>query len=479
LSKHNTRIPYCRQLKFVLLVWAGWAAGSSGCVTAQVLPPPKTQKTTPVYTKHAKEIRNSKVTQGISAIFPKRLEIMTGNSWSSKPIGIQTIIKTLGRYDAIWGAHLISEHNRPAWRYLRRNRPDQIMLYYCHSNTTKGGNETPYFDYEYISRNFPEVFLLKDTRGATPDDYRDYNKRIRWTNNSKSGYYNRFYIDVANTDFQDWAVGQIIEMVSGKRQGLSYSYDGLAFDNVNLGRRRWSALSHQYPNWKYAGKLQQWNNGFLTFLKKIRKELNKHSLKLVANHSMYYGTDTDKACWEEYLDCVDGIFTERALRRKAASGQYYTGEKWQESIRKHEQGLQKGLMSWWMCYPSAGQRGQMEFMYSYCTWLLIKKTGLSFFNSTTKGKYSYYKLEIPWFQEYELPIGEPVGNRYQLGKCHARDYQGGLILVNPTDKTTVITLDKDKPNWDWTFNKTVSELTMPAQSGKILLAGPYYPSLSR
>jgi len=96
-----------------------------------------------------------------------------------------------------------------------------------------------------------------------------------------------------------------VEIVSGKRQGRSYSYDGLAFDNVNLGRRRWSALSRQYPNWKYAGKLQQWNNGFLTFLKKIRKELNKHGFKLVANHSMYYGTDTDKAFSTKQLSKKD------------------------------------------------------------------------------------------------------------------------------------------------------------------------------
>lgn len=407
--------------------------------------------------------------RGISGIFLKKVELMTRNSWSSKPLDVPAGISKLSRYDAIWGAHLLTQHNLPVWRFLRRNRPNQLMLYYCHANTTKADGENPYFDYEFISKHHPELFLLKDSRNATPRDYKDKNKRIRWHSDPKSPYYNRFFIDIADADFQDWAVGQILDMVSGKKQRLTHAYDGLAMDNVAIGLRRWGSLNKSYPNWKYRGDPEAWNISFFAFLKKIKKALNDHGFILVVNHSMDYSSDNLQRYWEAFYDCVDGIFTERELRWNASSGPYYTGKKWSAAIKRHEYILEKGLINWWWSRPAkSGPRSHDEFLYTYCSWLLINKPGVSFY-SATRGDRAWLSPNVAWYEEYELPIGEPVGRRYPLGQCWARKYKNAIILVNPNDRAQLIVVDEGKQWLDWTSKQAVRNILLSSQSGRILL----------
>jgi len=404
--------------------------------------------------------------KGISCIFFQSKELMTRENWRSEPLDIRAAEKNVGRYDAFWCAQIMAQYNPQVWEFLRRNRPDQIMLYYISSTTTRKTDVRTYFDYDYIENYHPEWFLLKDARNAKPQDYKDKDKRIRWApSDPKSSYYDRFYIDVINKDFQEWAANQALYLVSGKKDGLAYSYDGLAMDNVYVGRRLHQRFGNEYRNWKYADDFKAWSEGFCDYLKAVRKVLNQHGFILVINHNPV-GRDRskDQELWNALYECGDGILTEQAVRDGWLDSSYLADDDWLAAMSRHQEILDKGLINWWVCQPSiSGPREHDAFLYTYCSWLLIKKPGKSLYGTDTG------KQAVLWYDEYDLPIGEPTSGRYQRNGCWLRDYVGAKIVVNPARTVREVVIDSDEPWLDWESRKPVRQLAMPPQSGRILL----------
>ena len=350
----------------------------------------------------AKDFPTSEVTRGISGIFLKQHELMTRNSWSSAPLDVKTVEKNIGRYDAIWSAQLVAQFNRPAWVYMRQKRPDQMMLHTVTGDTCRRTKESSYLDFEYILKYHPDWFLLNDTRNSKYEDYLVDDKRVRVHMSPEGTYYNSFYLDVANKEYQKWAAQEILRRVSGEYDKTKYSYTGLLMDNVHIGSRRMKQITNRHPYWKYGRDLKGWNLGYLEFLRVVKEKLNKHGFILIVNHNLDYSSNLDQQYWEILYDCVDGIATERSLQY-ARQG-YYTNQKWIASIKRHEEILQKGLIDWWFCRPpEKGPDAYDKFLYSYCSWLLVKKPGKSLFHSK-RGKHAYTNPEVPWYQEYELPI---------------------------------------------------------------------------
>ena len=413
------------------------------------------------------ESSSAQSAKGISSIFMKRREIMAGDSWGNPPLRKDTAAKNLSRYDAVWCAQLVVHHNQPAWEFLRQTRPEILMLYYIAADSTRPDSG---FDYDYINTHHPQWFLLQDAKSPKKADANDVENRMRWTTNKKSSSYNRFLLDFGNKDFQEWAANRTVELVSGKKKGLSHAYDGLALDNVHVGfwHRR---FAKRYPKWKYAGNQQERNKNYIEYLKTIKRALNKHGFILVANHSLSYGSDAEDRFWNMLLESVDGVMTEQSLRR--GNKAFYTNEKWLTSIRKHEETLEKGLLDWWVCYhPESTDNNYGGFMYTYCSWLLVQRPGKSFYYAT-RGDSSYARPTVPWYEEYEIPIGKPVSQRYKSGKCWLRDYTNAKIIVNPTGRSQHIAVDKEKYWLDWTTKEKVTEILIAPATGRILLPTPY------
>lgn len=415
--------------------------------------------------------------KGISCVFLKTSELMTKPNWRSTPLGVQKAREKIGRYDAFWCAQIMAQYNRPAWQFLRRNTPDQIMLFYVSSSSTR---RTPdqdvitYFDYDYINTHHPEWFLLKDSRDVTLEDCRDEAKRIRWATSDPSATdYNRFYIDVANKDFQKWAASQILDFVSGKKKGLVYAYDGLAMDNVYVGKRLHERFKRKYPHWKYAHNFKAWSEGFGEYLKTVKRALNQHGFILIGNHNpAYRDRSGSQEVWDILYESVDGILTEQALRQGWLDSSYFADDEWLAAMARHEEILDKGLINWWVCCPTAsGRRTHDVFLYTYCSWLLIKKPGKSFY-SAVDGSVAN-KRTVLWYDEYDLPIGESVSGRYLKNNCWFRDYTNARIVVNPTDASQKVVVDRNKLWLEWTSKKLLTKLELPPQSGRILLPTTY------
>lgn len=402
--------------------------------------------------------------RGTSTTFPKRLEIMGRDSFSrrSPPLPAETALANLIRYDAIWAGQLIANNNSAAWTQLRERHPDILALYYMSSDTTRK-LDAGFFDYGYIEREHPEWFLKRDGKTSALELKREPDRRIRWVTDPEAGAnYDRFYLDVTNPAFQDWAVQQVLERVSGACDRVRPSYNGLAFDNVHIGSRRMKSITRRHSAWQFAGRLDSWNRGYFAYLGKVRRALNERGLKLAVNHTLNYGSTQDASCWDELLQCADIIMTEQSLRY--GSSPYYSGRQWDLSMERHERILAKGLVDWWVCYPETHE----GFLYEYCSWLLVRKPGQSLFFAT-RGNRSWSNPETPWYAEYELPIGEPLGPRVEHDGLWWRAYQQGLVAVNPSIRTIHVSL-ANGPQWiDAATAESADTLALKPASACILI----------
>jgi hypothetical protein len=341
------------------------------------------------------------------------------------------------------------------------------------------------FDYDYINTYHPEWFLLKDTKNPRKADPRNPDNRIRWDpRKKKPSDYNRFYFDVGNEEFQNWAVQRILAVVSGKAkefdynsrktQKFDYPYDGLAFDNVVL-RRIKVRFNNPYPNWKYANDMERWKKGYLRYLRKVHKALNAHGYILVVNFCFYWELERNNSDLYDLMEAVDGIMHEWAVDGRDATGapdRHWGGEKWSRCIKRHEAIVKRGLIDWWACYPKEQDLGNEQFRYVYCSFLLVKRPGYSLFYASSDFGLKRERA-VPWYDEYDLPIGNPVSGRYLRDGCWFRDYKNAKIVVNATDVPRKVLIDKNKLWLDWITKKAVSKLTLPPKSGRILLPTPY------
>jgi len=387
-------------------------------------------------------------TRGTSTTFMKRREIMNGDAFSPDlpALPAPDAIKNLSRYDAIWAANFLPLYNRPAWNFLRSTRPEILTLWYASADATQTPDDFGWFDYDYIERNHPEWFIVKE-KGADP---RNPDNRVRWSiHTTIPTDHNRFYVNVANPEFQRWAAEWILNRVSGKRDDnapkpfrsdpLEFPFHGFAADYVNIGDSQLEIISRHHPNWQYAGRFADWNSGFCQYLATVKEKLNEKDLILVANHNLQYGSDVDAKWWDCLYRSVDGLVSEQPM---SWMDRPYTQGAFAASLTWHEQTLQHGLIDWWVVYPPADDTAERRiFLYYYCSWLLVKQPGRSFFYAT-RGNPDWSNPGTPWYEEYDLPIGAPKSRRYQQGECWMREYENATIVVNPTQTPQSILVNK-------------------------------------
>jgi hypothetical protein len=210
----------------------------------------------------------------------------------------------------------------------------------------------------------------------------------------------------------------------------------LALDQCDFGPAGREVIAKQRPDWKYAERGAEWDAGFLEYLGYVRHVLERVGFGVIANHTLRYAEDD--ALWPQFWAALGagttnksprGAMTERPLRWE---GHQYSDDEWERAMRRHEDILDRDLIDWWVCYPGWYWWTWLdEFSFNYCSWKLIQEPGLSYFYATRNDARS--SNPVPGhYAEYDLPLGQAAGSRFQVGKCWARWYQHGSVIVNPT-----------------------------------------------
>lgn len=383
---------------------------------------------------------------------------------------LSTAMENLLKYDAFWTTAKFAELYPQAWRTLRTEHPDKLAMHYITPFTVRTNGGASNIDIDYIEKYHPEWFLLKDEKNATAQDYRNSAKRMRWNSDDPKDYnYHRFFLDVGNPSFQDWAVREFLKKldpVSGINARIRYS--GIVADNVLL--TVWvNGKTKLYPNWKYAENSSQWNQAYFSYLKKLHDALQKEGYVLIVNHTTDYSSNRDGSEWQDLMAVVDGMADEQALM---SSNGLFGGEMWEWSLKHHEDTITRGLYDWWIFTPDTvdSKNEFHQFLYVYGSFLLVRNEDFSLFGTVRR----HDGVEMnPWYEEYNIPLGNPVSFRYQQQGCWMRDFQYGKVVVNPSNVRAVIPLGTETYTLDWKTKKQITQLTLEPQSATILLPTGY------
>jgi hypothetical protein len=385
------------------------------------------------------------------------------------------VLAQLSMYSAVWQSqNIVVDNSVAAFDYMRANS-SIMLLHYDNMETTWTAPCAPLVystDYEYIDQCHPEWFLAK-VDGA---DLTDPNNRILSPYSDSSNDF--YYVDQANPDFQEWSAEQILHYVSGDQEGLALPYAGLAFDCANLYSCN-PEVGYE-ATWKYAGVEGNaaLKAGRLAYLTTVYNKLHPLGYKIVVNGggSDFYD-DIEAELWAGMRQACDGVMHEWVLPNAYWGGE--TAYKWNNMMIQHERNLAAGLISWWCTYPAGYDAfGKTTFRYAYCSFLLTKVTGKSFFTSDSD-RHAPEEQKIgptrdpEWHDEYDINLGSPTGSRYEQDGCWLRNYTNGIVIVNTSGTAQTVTLNTSYEYTDETDDNSYSvpatSFELAPKTGKILL----------
>jgi hypothetical protein len=402
---------------------------------------------------------------GVSVTFMKKRELMQDDSWESRPLSVKDAVGNVSKYSAVWCSQLLPWYNPKAWGDIRNNRRGILMLRtFAGNNTYIGENNSVVYD--YISEYHPEWFLLRDVKDPKKADPGEPMNRIRWAaDDEENPYYNRFFFDIGNEELRDWLASYVCDKIaSGVEDGAGSPYDGIAMDNVLLDAwcRR---ITREYPNWKYASNPQRWVSAYIDYLKIVKEKLNVHGYVLVVNQTLDYSSGNNPKWWRKLEANVDGMMDENAF-----AVPYYSGERWRTAMDHHDRIQEKGLIDWWLAYPTETEdRAYEDFLFAYTSYLLAKKSDRAYFYAT-RGERGYQNPNAPWYDEYDIELGMPLCTRVKSGACWIREFMNATVVINPTANRQQVSLEKGVRYYNYLERLDVVDvLSLAPQTGRILL----------
>ncbi|NPV76042.1 MAG: hypothetical protein HPY59_06645 [Anaerolineae bacterium] len=141
----------------------------------------------------------------------------------------------------------------------------------------------------------------------------------------------------------------------------------------------------------------------------------------------------DWSVWLRYLNYLDGVMIED-FAVDWDSG-YKTVEEWEsqmEAITK-AQGMGKHVI-----LVAQGMKNDMKRQeFSFASYLLINE-GKASFRYTEDQVYD----EIWLYDDYEINLGAPKAPRYKEGNQWKREFANGVVIVDPKNETSSITLNQ-------------------------------------
>jgi len=370
------------------------------------------------------------MTNQIATLFLSAADCAQGRPWEQD-------YANLSKFDGFWMAQVIKSRQPQVWENLQGDGRDRLYGYYVSSFTTMHTSSMSYLPLMEADKH-PEWFLT-DGQG----------NRLRWSDDPDNKFYGRYFLDVGNPDFQNWAADYWLKIL--QEAGQKY----LVADNVLLDV--WSYWkTRTYPNWTYAKREKEWRENFYRYLKVVKDKLNADGRELIINHTEDYGTNLRDTQWQALRDVCDGMADEQAL---GTPNKLWGGNQYKYSLRNHDRNTSAGKWDWWIYYPhSDAATAQNQFIYTYASFLLCK-TDLSLFTDSTN----------KWHPEYDIDLGQPQQKRHQKNYIQVREFEHGIVAVNPTPEKRTISITLNEFGDEVTGNpgKRYVRLVMQPMSGLI------------
>ncbi|HEX2044488.1 MAG TPA: putative glycoside hydrolase [Gaiellaceae bacterium] len=286
-------------------------------------------------------------------------------------------------------------------------------------------------------RNHPDWFLL-DTQG----------RRV------ESAHFSGVWLmDVGSRAYQDRWLANVASELRGK------GWDGVMLDDTNYS-----------PAWHLAGRTlakypgdAQYAAATRSFLARVGPPLMADGFLVLPNVYTVWPSGHD--VWRDWIQFTSGAVQEYWTKWGEDASQHFTGADWsyrREFLRITQQA---GKVYLGITYAPLDDVRSMR--YARASFLLDWNGGRSalVFEPSPGG-------QDPYSQEWTADVGMPLGRAYQAGRVWRRDFETGVVLVNPSTSTASIALG----GTFYTPNGTaVTSVSLRPASGLVLRSTPPPP----
>jgi hypothetical protein len=201
------------------------------------------------------------------------------------------------------------------------------------------------------------------------------------------------------------------------------SWDGVFLDNVEMTfsfREQRNEFPQAYPT------EQSYQEAIQEFLRSIYQDYFHPNGKLLFANLV---ARKDDSVWTSYLNNIDGAMHE-GWSIDWPNG-YRSPQTWEKHLRLVEETQRMGKT---ILLVSQGFQNQEDLQqFAYASYLLVMQ-GKAYFRYANSSNYRDAWL----YRNYQLNIGDPINDRYQVGEGWRRDFSNGWVEVNPTQHTAII-----------------------------------------
>jgi hypothetical protein len=223
--------------------------------------------------------------------------------------------------------------------------------------------------------------------------------------------------DVGNPDYQSrW-----LELA--REEAETEGWDGIAIDDVNpdIGWHVGPNLPPAYPN------DQAWRRATGEMVAVVGRGLREAGLVAIGNVCCLDQPEADDGAWGEWAERLSGAMKEHFV--KAGGPEDYIDEpRWLGHVELARDTQRRGRL--FVAGTSADPADERAATFGLATALLA-----------TEGRMLFTLLNAdnsvePWLPVYERAraLGDPAGGATESDGVHSRDFEHGVVLVNPGDE---------------------------------------------
>jgi hypothetical protein len=335
--------------------------------------------------------------------------------------------------------------------FLHSINPDIVLLLYKFSGMSDEsaiGHSASGFS--SVFQNHKDWFL-KDSKGNfITDSYDDWSRQ------------HAYYMDFGNQGWMKYSVDNYLASSAG--------WDGVFLDVVPL------QIKHISPNgFQGYSDDKEFQAALVAYLDYAHSRFAENQKLFIVNGAeLIYQDDyvsfiPSKNYWELFLDITDGCLEESFANR------YYWGrsevwqpeERWARQIQAMEYAEEHS--KYYIAFSHNRGLNRQDTIYNLGSFLL-GAGGHSYFYNMGLEKYRLenFKVDYELFKDvYAVNLGKPIGNMYQEDGLWLRQFEKGLVVVNPDDTSHLLTLDRKMRRFDSGFYQ--SSFSIGAKEALLLL----------
>lgn len=310
--------------------------------------------------------------------------------------------------------------------FMRAMNPDIILLLYKFSgmsDETSIGHSASGFGEVYQQHR--EWFLRDKLGNLVSDDYSEWSRE------------HSFYMDPGNQEWREYSISNYLESAKG--------WDGIFLDAipVEINQMTQQGLASY-------GSPAEYQQVLISYLAYAHSRFKEQDKLLIVNGAALIYQDSPISQWLSFMSVSDG-----ALEESFANRYYWEKplvwqpeERWLQQVEAMELAGSQGKH--YLAFSHNRGLNRQDTVYNLGSFMLGSHENSYFYNmGLEKYRIENFKKDYAQFQDiYELDLGKPVGKKYLQNTLWVRNFEKGMVVVNPGKFASSITLEKKMRSFD-------------------------------